>query len=457
MSAPIVPGSRWADPAALDALIPEARAAQQQREPAQAPRRQPAPPTLDDASLDEPIVRAGVDGFTFEWPPLRIVLEFSRLRDNREGDPVAEVRAGRYGGPDIHYAKVALLSTRSLADFVKACRERDDSLPWARLLQVAAAEAVRRARLGAKPVWLSDVPIGDEDGADFLLEPLALATLPVILFGDGGAGKSLLALAMAASIADGRPLLGRRPSRTARVALLDYEFDAAQHAARLRRLAGEPPPGVLYVPCSKPLAADTERLRAILDKEGIEYIVLDSVALACDGPPEAAEVVVRFFAALRALGRGALLVAHVNRAGDTDRPFGSAFWHNAARVTWYVKVEHDIGGTMLVGLFNKKSNIGPRLAPLGFLIRWGETIEIERVPDLADIPDIARHVPLSVRLRDALRGGARTTAELAAATDEKVETVDRTLRRLRDRQQVVAVVGPDGIRRWGLVAQEPTG
>ena len=73
-------------------------------------------------------------------------------------------------------------------------------------------------------------------------------------------------------------------------------------------------PGIVYIPCARPLADDVDRIRREVIRHDIGYLVVDSVALACDGPPEAAEVAVRFFGALRELGLGSLLIAHVNRS-----------------------------------------------------------------------------------------------------------------------------------------------
>ena len=38
----------------------------------------------------------------------------------------------------------------------------------------------------------------------------------------------------------------------------------------------------------RPLAEDVDRLRRYIRQHDIGYVVVDSVALACDGPPEAA-------------------------------------------------------------------------------------------------------------------------------------------------------------------------
>jgi hypothetical protein len=390
---------------------------------------------------------------TFEWgDPERAILELDYIRSDR-GDVSAEVSATStapaHGGL-VHVARVNLLSTRSLAEYSAHVAKRTNGVgtDWPGLVAAAAVETVRVIRAGTPAVLLADVEPAPDAGY-ILREPDLPARLPAALFGDGGSAKSLLALAVAASIVTGEPYLGRRPTTTGPVGYLDWEMDGPEHRDRLLRLAGEPLPGVLYVPCSRPLADDVDRLRRIVDRHELVYLIVDSVALACDGPPEAAEVAVRFFGALRELGLGSLLVAHVNRAGDTDRPFGSAFWHNGARSTWYAKLEAELGGAMTVGLFHKKANIGPRSAPLGFRVEWGDRITLERT-DLRDIPDLATHIPLAYRLADALRTGARTVAALAAETGADVETVRRTLNRRKDRFR--SMTGPDGVTRWGLLA-----
>jgi hypothetical protein len=123
-----------------------------------------------------------------------------------------------------------------------------------------------------------------------------------------------------------------------------------------------------------------------------------------------------------------------------------------------VKREADIGSNVVtVGLFNKKANTGPIAPPLGFKVEWDDGITISRT-DVRDVPDIASHVPLTYRIEDALRVGARTIVQvvddLNLEADEKTtETVARTLRRLREKGRVRDLPGPDGVMRWGLTTE----
>ena len=340
--------------------------------------------------------------YRFEWAdPERVIVELDLIRTERSGEITAEIlvtsTAPAVGGT-LHHARVNLMSTRSRAELAKHLGTRAPGLvpDWASLLEYAAHETVIAYRNGAPAILLRDAPEPEAGGR--ILPPLLEARMPSMIFGDGGSAKSILALAAALSIDTGRPLLGLEPTATARVGFLDWEMDAAEHRARARSLLGEEL-DLVYVPCSRPLAEDVDRLRRIVTRHQLGYLVVDSVALACDGPPEAAEVAARFFQALRELGLGSLLVAHVNRSGDTERPFGSAFWHNMARLTWYAKRESTIGSSRItVGLFNKKANTGPLAAPMGFDVEWtGDGITVTRT-DVRDIPDLAEHVPVRYRI-----------------------------------------------------------
>lgn len=393
-----------------------------------------------------------------EWPdPQRAILTFDLLRSERSGDVTAEVEVASTIpsiNAVIHHARVNLVGTRSRQELAKhlAGRTNGAGTDWPMVVEVACREVLRAYRAGAPAVLLRDVPARSAEDTGYALAPLVLSGMPTCLFGDGGAAKSLLALAIGRAIHEGTPFCGLEPERARRVGLLDWEMEPQAHRDRLARLTGDRIPDIVYVPCARPLAEDVDRIRRIVARQGLEFLIADSVALACDGPPEAAEVAVRFFGALRELEVPVLAVAHVNRSGDTERPFGSAFWHNGFRLTWYVKREADPGpDSLAVGLFAKKANTGPLASPMGFRVTFTpESIAIVRA-EVAEVADFAAHTPLRLRLASELKAGAQTMAELARALDVSVDSVKKTLGRGEGRM-FVRVTGPDGIYRWGLVA-----
>jgi hypothetical protein len=147
---------------------------------------------------------------------------------------------------------------------------------------------------------------------------------PVIAFGDGGCVKSYLALYVAGQLAH----------RGLTVLFADWELSAEDHRDRLERIFGADMPGLLYARCDRPMVFEADRLMRLRVKHAVDFLVCDSIAFACDGPPEAAEVAARYCQALRQIGVGSLNLAHTNRSDKADeKPFGSSFWHNGARST----------------------------------------------------------------------------------------------------------------------------
>ena len=214
-------------------------------------------------------------------------------------------------------------------------------------------------------------------------------------------------------------------------------------------------PDVLYTRCERPLVAEADRLRRIIQVERIQYAVIDSIAFAADGPPEAAEVAGAYFRAVRHLGIGTLHLAHVNRSEGADKkPFGSSFWHNGARMTWFAQRSDD-GATdsrsITVGLYNRKSNTGPLRAAVGFELTFdGDRTFVERT-DLTAVPELAARLSLSHRLRQTLRSGAKSRDAIAAEfPDEKPDSLRRTLNRALERGQLVKFPSMDGTERIGL-------
>lgn len=396
--------------------------------------------------------------YRFEWgEPERAILTFDLLRAERSGDVTAEIEVASTVSTIngvIHHARVNLVGTRSRQELARHLAGRTNGIgtDWSTIVEIGCREVLRAYRAGAPAVLLRDVAARSEEDTGHALFPLVLSSMPTCIFGDGGSAKTLLAMGIGKAIHTGQPFCGLEPERPRRVGLFDWEFDAAEHRDRLARMSGGAElPDIVYVPCARPLAEDVDRLRRIIARHALEIVIVDSVALACDGPPEAAEVATRFFGSLRELELPALCIAHVNRSGDTERPFGSAFWHNGFRLTWYAKRETDPSPDRLsVGLFAKKSNVGPLPAPMGFSISFGDGIEITR-SEVAEVADFAAHVPLRVRIHHELRGGSRTIAELADSLDVAGDSVRKALER-GEHREFTRVLGADQVYRWGLAA-----
>jgi len=177
---------------------------------------------------------------------------------------------------------------------------------------------------------------------------------------------------------------------------------------------------------------EVDSLRAGVRQHKIDFAIFDSVAFACDGPPEAAEVASRYFRAVREIGVGSLHIAHVNRSEHADqKPFGSTFWHNGARSTWFVQAAESVGDdkTLRLGFFNRKANLGPNHRPVGYLVNFSDNRTEYRRVDVADTPELAEKLTIRQRMQHLLKRGARTPDEIATALDVKVDSVRKVVDR----------------------------
>ena len=347
----------------------------------------------------------------------------------------------------ISVARFAVSDLRARDERAKylIARSQAPTVDWRGLLEEFCGRVLAAERTGQPAVHLRDIvrPRPDED---FDLDGLwLLARHPVFWFGDGGSAKSLLALHAAGQLArQGVPVL-----------YADWEFSGEEHRDRLERLFGPQMPDVLYVRCDRPLTVECDRLRRIVQDERIAYIVCDSVAFATDGPPEAAESAAAYFRAVRSLGTGSLHIAHTTKGeGGEQKPFGSVFWHNGARATWFIKRgdESPDGQQVTIGLFNRKQNTGPLRPAIGFEFTFDAERTYVRRADLTDVPDLAVDLPTWQRMRKALNHGPLTAAALAEQLNVKVETVERVARgKGKARNLFTKASGTDGVTRIALV------
>ena len=424
---------------------------------------QVVPPAKPATPQSSPLVRKP-DHFSYErgiawasWSEPDVELKFDLMRlDRRSGELSAELTV--IGGPELlHRARINLASTRSRSELATHLNKRMNGPDWPGLLESAGWQVIEAFRLGAPAFLLRDAV--EPAAAGWALKPILLARDPVLLFGDGGALKSYTALASAISLQTGLSLIdGFEPSRAFRVAYLDFEWSPTAHKRRMRALCGPGDlPDILYVPCqvNGPLNHQVERIQRQFQDHRIDYAVIDSVGLATDGPPEEAASALSFFQALARLEVGSLLTAHTNRDGDTSKPFGSVYWHNSARQTWFIKRERANGTSSVdVALFNRKVNDGAqREKPIGLRFQFSDSTTTIRQREIASIPELEAQTYIRDRMAHALTAGAKTAAELAVELEASVNTIIQTAKRWDGRRFVKIVDPVDGIHRIGLAAQ----
>ena len=379
--------------------------------------------------------------YRLDIPEINTTFEVDRLRRERN-QLYAElaVRCDLPGaltvdGNVLSIADVNLSSVRSRLERARYLQSRAQTqsgdIDWTGLLEELSQRVLAEERQGAPSTDLRSIPRPDPD--DVLeVDGLTLPRRhPSIVFGDGGAAKSYLALYF----------LGRLAQGGMRVALFDWELAGEDHRDRLERLFGSDMPSITYVRCDRPLVSELDRLRRIGRDKTLDFAAFDSVAFACDGPPEAAEVAGRYFRSVRQLGGiGSMHIAHISKADGADhKPFGSTFWHNGARSTWFAKVAEATpdGRTIQLGLYHRKANLGALRSAVGFTITFSQEATAFRRVDLADVPDLAAKLSIRHRMALTLQGGAMSAPALAKEIDSNENTVRRTARRYRQQFTVL--------------------
>lgn len=366
----------------------------------------------------------------------------------------SQLKGARTFNGTIFSGSVNLSNAYRRRDAVRQIADRAGAkdVDWEGLLYELQVRVVAAEREGEPPRLLStyDRPAPEDV---FELDGLVLPRRhPSILFGDGGTFKSYLGLLVAG-------LLARQGVR---VLFADWELDGSDHRERLENLFGAEMPPIYYGRYQRPLVDEAEGMARFVNANGIEYVVCDSVGFACVGAPESAEAAMGYFRGVRQFGRGvgSLHLAHVTKpkddAPDPTKPFGSVFWHNSARSTWYVKRTTDTsdGSTFALQLTHRKANLGALRPAVGLQITFGQgSTAIQRI-DVADVEEFAKSLPVWQRMRRALQSGPPLTIDALA---EEIGAQPDHVRREAQRKQVrgarvfTEIDRGDGVKRVALL------
>ena len=408
--------------------------------------------------------------YKVEWDaPAYTMLEFDYLTHSRSsGDVHAEITVTVDAPTKGHYQKTRLnlLADRSVSSLAGSLSKRlpELKIPWDQRINDAVQWVLHQYRAGDPGVYLDEISTEDQEVAPPF--PLLAADGPTIIFGDGEATKSYLALATALSLGTGLEIIaGLPPDRAMKVGYLDWEWKASRHARRLhamwKPIDGPLPKGrIRYIKCSKPITEERDRLRREIRDHGLEALIVDSAGYACNGAPEEAEVALAFFRTIEQLGLPVLILAHVNRVdakNGADKPFGSSFWHNSARATWYIKRDEQdaIDGHVSVALFERKNNESSAKRTLG--LQWhfdeehGTTAGLSKHA-IAESASLSSMLSTGKRIVLLLKAGPMTISQIAEELDAGVDAVRKAVHR---GDAFVKVPGGAGLPdRWALAAHE---
>ena len=414
-------------------------------------------------TLERPDFTVCGDVYTFRWPGIELSLDrFVERRDELTAELTVYSHEPATKGL-LYQARFNLMAgttRKQVSEMLTGRMEYD----WYGVLQSVSTLALARWREGEPSVNLWDV---QPQETRWLLHPYVEHGSPTVLFALGGSGKSVVALAMAYTVAAGlKYFVGKTDGIARPVLYLDWETDPTLHTERMRAIAAKRPaesqPPIFYKRMTTSLPEAAAAIRKEIAKTGAKMVVIDSLGYAGGGEPKEAGIAIALFGAIRTFGVAALCIHHRRKEGagkgsDPESLFGSAYYFNSARHVWQLRGTKDEDNDEIgVGLIHVKSNNGRLQKRHGFKVKFTNdandittAIGFRYEDSLARIKGQERDAPLRERILEELQAGqgARTVAEIAEALEANAGTVQKEMTGLSKRGQVVSVEG----HRWGTV------
>ncbi|MDP2735636.1 MAG: bifunctional DNA primase/polymerase [bacterium] len=402
-------------------------------------------PTVEIGSPESQLTVLGADNLriilTSQSGPVEFL--FSEMEKNsRDLEADLSIRLLLPGTPPEPYIqKLNILSVSAR----EACRRELDAIHgkeigWAKILNKAVSLAKTAFLEIDRSVRLEDLTPPKQ--LEFVIQGIAPDNGATILFGAGSSAKTYLSLSMALAVVRGIPWLDR-PTQKRNVLFVDYETGQDTWGYRVSRLleaygmTRRDMGGLFYWwGLGIPVLDQVDSLKRCVDSNNIGWMILDHVAAASGTEPEKAESAVKFDRALRRIGLPCLAIAHITGEGERDpgqvkRPFGSVFYQNTARRTWFVQREQEQESDLAeIGFYCRKCNDGRRPADFGVRIQFdGEAgaVWVSR-SDLRETPELNSTRGSKYVIRDyLLREGPMDTVGISYGTGIKEGTIRNTL------------------------------
>jgi len=378
--------------------------------------------------------RLGINTWQVAWDDLNLSIEISRHYLHHDGTIKGEILIQLETHPGVpmilHQSQFNFSTAGTRRSLAKQLAERYADIDWIDVLETLCRRFLQIIREGEPTISLypDDTlpPIGH------YLYPFIPQERPSILFGDGGTGKSYLALLMAVCVQSGwsdNPL-GFQIDEPHKTLYLDWETESDEiryRISQLRKGTNTPTCSIEYRRCDLPLYLDIEQVQSSIVNSKARMVVIDSLAQACGGNLNDAEVANRFFASLRQLRVTSLVVAHTAKGDNGEGKktvYGSVFYQNNARNVWELRRRGiEDGGTLTLDLFHRKSNLSRLHKNWCFKIYFENGTRIER----AEMDET-----VGKKVLDVLCVGKKlTTHEIADAITGEIEIIRTTLNRMK--------------------------
>jgi len=418
-------------------------------------------------AITNPLINEVGGTLYFQWSEGTGV-KVDRLRESRS-EPQAEIsvrfleghaqfEAGHILGPE----RLILTSRSGKDTLLRTLNKRfeDPPVEWFDVIEVVTHKTIEFMRQTAAVEMIGHERKFKSPNAGFILNPILRRNQPTILYGEGGSGKSLLAIYFSLLVQAGLEQngLSGEPSN---VLYCDFETDPHDFEQRVFGIAAGFPDlegvEIGYRRCSQPFMAELESVARQVSEREIDLLVIDSFDAALSANSSDGETIMPIFNALRDLNVTALLVDHKSKSdsGQTRSvgPIGSIMKLNRARSV--IEVAASEGDT--VGLFHRKCNIGKRFKPLGLALKFEGGDELQKLTfertKISDT-DLDQKLRLYERIEAKLRQGSLSTDALASELSVDRQQITNALNRHDDLFTEVGKTNEGGRKTttWGLKA-----
>jgi hypothetical protein len=228
---------------------------------------------------------------------------------------------------------------------------------------------------GAMKHCLRLADVANASSVSYLLQGYIPDGFLTTLYGEGGTGKSMLALTIAISAASGIPFCGIPVRLAPAVLYVDFELSAGVQRDRAQGIAEglgiNLPRNVFYLEPDKPLPGAIDGIEAACNETGADFVIIDSTGAGAAGEDQQNEqFVTRTYNRLRSTGLTLLMLDHqakrqIGQSYEGKTPYGNVYKFNLSRSVIQIRRSGSA-----IELTHKKHNFGAlqplRRVPLDF-------------------------------------------------------------------------------------------
>jgi len=271
----------------------------------------------------------------------------------------------------------------------------------------------------------------------YLVYPFMRKNNPVILYGDGGEGKSTFAIGIGLSIATGKNFIPTFDvNDVGSVMYLDWEQEAEDVADVMKKMCNGlgveiPTERFLYRRMVGSLADHIEGVHRDIISNNVKMIIIDSLVASSGGDVNDSETARILFNIVRGFKVSAVIITHISKA-DEGKPFGSIFFWNYARNVWQLAKSQETGVyTSVIGLFHKKSNRNMLSSPLGLEVEFTNSTIKYSEADLQDAPELSGRTTIADQIQGLLKRNPKgmVASEIAEQLDKNEGAIRKELNR----------------------------